>query len=168
MSTNQKYLFCVLSLLVSSQAVGMKKTSTQLGRAGTTSLGQYLQGVGSKASSYFSSPSNPASTVLNEEDTNPEDLKFPFDSYKINKYEPVMERNDFRDQNRVDIHTNMHQSNKIYQARMNDLQKAIEDIKNVKAGNNTTENFQRMVDLNNKINYLAQELNARHEFFMAS
>ncbi|MCX5922985.1 MAG: hypothetical protein NTU89_00280 [Candidatus Dependentiae bacterium] len=37
MSTNQKYIFCVLSLLVSSQAVGMRqvtgKTGAQVGRA---------------------------------------------------------------------------------------------------------------------------------------
>ena len=37
MSTNQKYIFCALSLLVSSQAVSMRqvtsRTGTQLGRA---------------------------------------------------------------------------------------------------------------------------------------
>ena len=39
MSTNQKYLFCVLSLLVSSQAVGMRQVANQAGSQASLALG---------------------------------------------------------------------------------------------------------------------------------
>ena len=54
MSTNQKYLFCLLSLLVSCQALGMRqvtaRTGAQAGRAlgvgvaGTTTMRSYVNG----------------------------------------------------------------------------------------------------------------------------